>query len=47
MITNIEKIKLLDNQNLDFNNIVSICTNMSYNNFKGYIELCIKKILIQ
>ena len=45
MITNIEKIKLLDNQKLDFINIVSICTNMSYNNFKSYIELCIKKDL--
>ena len=45
MITNIEKIKLLDNQKLDLINIISICTNISYNNFKGYIEFCIKKDL--
>ncbi len=41
MITNIEKIMLLNSKNIDLNSIISICTNMNYNNFKGYIEYCV------
>ena len=45
MITNIEKIKLLNIKNVDLDTTISICTNMNYNNFKTYMDLCLKKDL--
>ncbi len=45
MITNIEKIKLLNIKNVDLDTTINICTNMNYNNFKTYMDLCLKRDL--
>ena len=45
MITYIEKIKLLDIENIDLDFTIAICTNMNYNNFKTYIDSCMNNEL--
>lgn len=45
MLTNLEKIKILNIENVDLETTISICTNMNYNNFKTYMDLCIKNDL--
>ena len=40
-----EKIKLLNIKNVDLDTTISLCTNMNYNNFKTYMDLCLKKDL--
>lgn len=45
MITYIEKIKLLNIENIDLDFTIAICTNMNYNNFKAYIDSCMNNEL--
>lgn len=45
MLTNLEKIKILNIENVDLDTTISICTNMNHNNFKTYMDLCIKNDL--